>query len=107
VSVGERFPFYAASFPSGSVASAALIKEQFAADEADGRSSEDPNVEQELDPSFGVGHAGKDLCRIATEHAVDVVVIGSHEKSAWDRLLDPSVGRYLIDHAPCPVVVVR
>ncbi len=107
VSVGERSPFYSALFPGGMVRSAAQIKEQFAAAEAAGKSTGDPDIRIELGTSFGVGNAGKDLCRIATNHNVDIVVIGSHDKSVWERLLDPSVGRYIIDHAPCPVVVVR
>lgn len=107
VSAGERFPFYAASFASGMVESAAQIKKQLDAAEEEGKSGEAPDVRVDLDTSFGVGHAGKDLCRIAADHDIEVVVIGSHDKSLWERLFHPSVGRYLIDHAPCPVVVVR
>lgn len=54
-----------------------------------------------------MGHIGESLCRAATEHKSDVIVIGSHDKSVWQRLFDPSVGRYLIDNAPCAVLVVH
>lgn len=107
VSVGERSPFYAALFSSGSVASAAQVKEQFDTANKGTTALSNPAVRIELGRSFGVGHAGKDLCRIAADQSVDVIVIGSHDKSVWERLLASSVGRYLIDHAPCPVVVVR
>lgn len=54
-----------------------------------------------------IGHAGTALCDAASEADIDAIVIGSHDKNAWERLLQPSIGRYLIDNAPCPVIVVR
>ncbi len=54
-----------------------------------------------------VGSPGPALVEIAIRDAVDLIVIGSHERSIWERLFHPSVGRHLIDHAPCPVLVVR
>ena len=61
----------------------------------------------DVDVDVAVGHPGSALCETAIELDVDAIVIGSHDKSAWERLLNPSTGRYLIDHAPCPVIVVR
>lgn len=54
-----------------------------------------------------VGHAGSAICEVATDEQADVIVIGSHDRGLWDRLFTPSVGKYLVDHAPCPVLVVR
>ena len=54
-----------------------------------------------------IGAVGQTICEHAFENAVDIIVMGSREHSVWDRIFDPSAGRYVIDHAPCPVLVVR
>ena len=54
-----------------------------------------------------VGSPGPALVAMAENDDIDLIVIGSHERGFWDRLFHPSVGRYLVDHAPCPVLVVR
>jgi len=54
-----------------------------------------------------VGPAGAAVCRIAEDSGASVIVIGSHDRSIWARLFEPSVGTYVVDHAPCPVLVVR
>lgn len=55
----------------------------------------------------GVGHTGQAICGIAAERSIDLIVIGSHDKGFWERIIDPSTTRYLLDHSPCPVLVVR
>ncbi len=110
ISVGQNQPLFSSGFPGGTFASAvdltarfdnarqtALERAQHAADSLPVDSHVEANV----------GHPGASLCDAATEFDVDAVVIGSHDKSAWERLLHPSIGRYLIDNAPCPVIVVR
>ena len=66
-------------------------------------------TEVEVDAAIEVdtGPAGAAICRIAEESGVSVIVIGSHDRSIWTRLFHPSVGKYLVDNAPCPVLVVR
>ncbi|MGB3734144.1 MAG: universal stress protein [Ilumatobacter sp.] len=54
-----------------------------------------------------VGHAGSAICEIATEEQADVIVIGSRDRGFLDRVFTPSVAKHLVDHAPCPVLVVR
>jgi universal stress protein A len=54
-----------------------------------------------------MGQTGTAICNLAREHRIDLIVIGSHDKSFWHRLVDPSIGRYLIENAPCAVLVVR
>ncbi len=51
--------------------------------------------------------AGGALCRLAEEQEADVLVIGASDKSVLQRLLEGSVMRHVIKHAPCPVLVVR
>ncbi len=53
------------------------------------------------------GSTGSSIVRIADEIDANVVVIGSRDRGVFARLFDPSVGKYLIDHANCPVLVVR
>ncbi len=55
----------------------------------------------------GVGAVGQTIGEHALESAADIIVMGSREHSIWDRIFDPSAGRYVIDNAPCPVLVVR
>jgi nucleotide-binding universal stress UspA family protein len=35
----------------------------------------------------------------------DLIVIGHRHLSRLQRLFEPSVGQWTIDHAPCPVLV--
>jgi nucleotide-binding universal stress UspA family protein len=54
-----------------------------------------------------LGNPGQVICDQATEHHVDVVVVGRSSKNWFSRIFDPSVSDYVINHAPCPVLVVR
>ncbi len=110
VSVGERTPLFNASFPGGSAMSSINLTKQFDAARKNAiRKAVDASAQlpKAAEIATVAGHTGRALCDVATDNTVGVIVIGSHDQSAWDRLLRPSVGRYLIDHAPCPVVVVR
>ena len=46
------------------------------------------------------------LCTCAQEHAVDVIVIGSHGYGGLDRVLGTTAAR-VVNHATCSVFVVR
>ena len=71
----------------------------------------------ELDPGSGpdlevevtaeVGEPGRRVCELAESRGSDVIVIGSHDRSIFDRLLRTSVGSFIVKHAPCSVLVVR
>ncbi len=56
---------------------------------------------------FEAGDAGAMICFVAEDVDADVVVIGSHGKGAFKRMLLGSVSHYVIHNAPCPVLVVR
>ena len=47
------------------------------------------------------------ICRVAEARKVDLIVIGSHERGWFSKLITPSVRNHVLDHAPCPVLVVR
>lgn len=57
--------------------------------------------------AIDLGAVGPTICEHALASNADMIVMGSREHSIWDRIFDPSAGRYVIDHAPCPVLVVR
>jgi nucleotide-binding universal stress UspA family protein len=110
MSIGETRPVFSTGFAGGTFASAVDLTESFdAAHQAALELARDAAASLPVDAEVNahVGHPGVELCEAAAELEVDAVVIGSHDKNAWERLLHPSIGRYLVDNAPCPVIVVR
>jgi len=53
------------------------------------------------------GHTAEAICDYATEHASDLIVIGSRGRSAFSRLLLGSVSTQVAHHATCPVTIVH
>ena len=64
-------------------------------------------AEADTEIEVGLGDIGETLARIAGEQHADVIVLGSRDRNIWQRLFVPSIGRYLIDNAPCAVLVIR
>jgi nucleotide-binding universal stress UspA family protein len=54
-----------------------------------------------------VGDAASAIIAAATEHGADVIVVGSHERSWFDKLLKASVAKRVVDDAGVPVLVVK
>lgn len=54
-----------------------------------------------------VGEPGPTICAVAERDAVDVIVIGSHGHGWLQRVLIGSVSSHVLQHAPCPVLVIR
>lgn len=52
------------------------------------------------------GDAVHQICTAAAEHDVDVIVVGSHDKSALRRLFDPSVAAGVVRDTYLPVLIV-
>ena len=52
------------------------------------------------------GDAVSMICSAAEAHHVDVIVVGSHDKSALRRLFDPSVASGVVRDSYRPVLVV-
>lgn len=46
------------------------------------------------------------VCLAAEEHDVDVIVVGSHDKSVFRRMIDPSVAAGIVRETYRPVLVV-
>lgn len=53
------------------------------------------------------GHIGETLVKYAAESGAELIVMGSHGRSAMGRLLLGSVSDYVVKHAKCPVMIVR
>jgi nucleotide-binding universal stress UspA family protein len=53
------------------------------------------------------GFAVEEICRLAAEYDVQMIVVGSHGWGAARRLFSGSVSTGLVHQAPCPVLVVR
>ena len=53
------------------------------------------------------GDPGATVVRYADEQKVDAIVMGSHGRNAFERLLMGSVATYVVNHATCPVMVIK
>lgn len=110
VSVGHQVPIFVGGFGATAVPSSLEVEEQLDAAfaEADHAIAEAAAaLPTAAETGVETGHTGREICEHAAAHGCDVIVVGSHDRSVWERLFEPSVGRYLIEHAPCPVLVVR
>lgn len=47
------------------------------------------------------------IVETAEESGTDLIIVGSHGYSRWERLLLGSVSQSVVHHAPCSVMVVR
>jgi universal stress protein A len=53
------------------------------------------------------GDAAAEIVRVATEHAVDLIVISSHGRTGLGRMIFGSTAEAVVRHAHCPVLVVK
>ena len=54
-----------------------------------------------------VGYPFEEIVAMANDPKVDLVIIGSHGLSGIKRLLVGSTAERVVEHAPCPVLVVK
>jgi universal stress protein A len=54
-----------------------------------------------------VGNPADAILRVAQEHGVDLIVMGTHGRTGLQHLLLGSVAESILRHAPCPVLVTR
>jgi nucleotide-binding universal stress UspA family protein len=60
----------------------------------------------QVDTRVIIGEPFGDICRVAEEEAVDLIVMGSHGRTGLSHVLLGSVAERVVRHAPCPVLVV-
>jgi nucleotide-binding universal stress UspA family protein len=53
------------------------------------------------------GHSGTAIVRVAEREEADVIVMGALGRSMVEEALVGSISRYVVRHAPCPVLVVK
>jgi nucleotide-binding universal stress UspA family protein len=53
------------------------------------------------------GPAASVIARLATEHQVDLVAMGTHGRTGLRELVLGSVAKHVVQRAPCPVLTVR
>ncbi len=56
---------------------------------------------------FIVGNPADQLVDYANEHAIDLVVMGTHGRTGLSRLLMGSVAEALVRRSPCPVLTIK
>jgi nucleotide-binding universal stress UspA family protein len=74
---------------------AAIVRERF------------PNSNIDLTTQVSMGMPEQILLETAKEWNADLIVVGSHGRGFWGRMLLGSVTDALVHHAPCSVLVVR
>jgi len=65
----------------------------------------DPGID--VSTQVAIGSPDRSIIEAAEEWNADLIVIGSHGRGFWDRLLVGSVTDAVVHHAPCSVLVVR
>lgn len=53
------------------------------------------------------GYPSNEICKLADKEQVDMIVVGSHGKSAVDRVLLGSVSHAVLNHAKTSVLVIK
>ena len=53
------------------------------------------------------GDPAVEICRVAAEDGLDLVVVGSHGRGWFQRVLLGSVSHHVVQHSSVPVLVVR
>ena len=54
-----------------------------------------------------VGRPSEELVKLAEEKGANLIVMGTHGRAGFDRLLFGSVAHEVVRAAPCPVMTVR
>lgn len=54
-----------------------------------------------------VGYASEEILRHATEDHCDLVIMGTHGRKGFDRILFGSVAEKVVQNSPVPVMTVR
>ncbi len=61
----------------------------------------------EIVDRLGEGLVADTICDLATSEHVDLIVIATHGRSGWKRLIFGSVADKIVRHAACPVLTIK
>ena len=60
----------------------------------------------QVTPHLAVGEPVEEICRLAAELKADLIIVGHEQKASWaTRWWRGSVGKTLIDTAPCSILI--
>jgi nucleotide-binding universal stress UspA family protein len=60
----------------------------------------------QVTPHLAVGEPVEEICRLANEIRADLIIVGHEQKASWaTRWWRGSVGKSLLDCAPCSVLI--
>jgi nucleotide-binding universal stress UspA family protein len=62
---------------------------------------------ESIETRIEAGDAGRAICQVADEEAVDLIVVGTHDRSLFSRIVNGSVSRWVAEHADRPVLIAR
>ena len=65
------------------------------------------SLDMQVETIFVEGGTGKEIVRIATEHRVDLLILGTHGYTGWNHLTIGSIAEFVVRHAACPVLTVK
>lgn len=91
--------FLASLEATDSISSAAAVAEAVA--EVD-----DPLAGVDVVRATRIGVPADEIVTYVKSHQIDLIVIASHGKTNWQQLFAGSVTTGVIQHAPCPVLVI-
>ena len=60
-----------------------------------------------VEPFLRVGYPFDEIVLMANHFDIDLIIIGSHGRGGISRLLVGSTAERVVEHAPCPVLVVK
>jgi universal stress protein A len=60
-----------------------------------------------VEPLVVWGSPASEICRIAKERSVDLIVMATHGRTGLGHLFIGSVAERVVRHAPCSVLIVR
>jgi universal stress protein A len=64
------------------------------------------NKAVQIETQVIIGEPFSDICRMAEDEKVDLIVMGSHGRTGLRHVLLGSVAERVVRHAPCPVLVI-
>ncbi|HET6370904.1 MAG TPA: universal stress protein [Nitrospiria bacterium] len=69
------------------------------------REIEAQGIKTKMELVWGIPH--EEIVKIARSEKVDMIVMGTHGRTGWDRLLMGSQAEHVVRTAPCPVITVK
>jgi len=61
----------------------------------------------EVETIITEGQPGHEIVRVAAELNADLIVLGTHGCSGWNRFTIGSVAEFVVRHAPCAVLTIK